>query len=58
MSDLIDSDYVDRTRVGRRKAYSIRTELPISLPSQRDVRLGALLPARARAGRPEPLALG
>ena len=60
VSDLIDSGYVDRTRVGRRNAYSVRTELPISLPSQRDVHLGsllgALLPTRVRTGRRERLA--
>jgi hypothetical protein len=34
---------VTRTREGRRNTYAVRTDLPISLPTQRDVDLGTLL---------------
>ncbi len=43
VSDLIGTGYVDRTRSGRRNSYTVRTDLPIRLPSQRDVELHALL---------------
>jgi hypothetical protein len=43
VSDLINAGYVDRTRTGRRNTYAVRTDLPISLPSQRDIDLGSLL---------------
>ena len=43
VSDLIDAGYVDRARDGRRNTYTVRGDLPITLPSQRDVDLNALL---------------
>jgi len=43
VSDLIDTGYVERARTGRRNSYTINTELPVRLPSQRDVDLNALL---------------
>jgi hypothetical protein len=43
VADLIDSDYVLRERHGRRNAYTVRTDLSISLPDQRDIDLGSLL---------------
>jgi len=43
VSDLIEAGYVDRAREGRRNAYTVRGDLPISLPSQRDVDLNSLL---------------
>jgi predicted MarR family transcription regulator len=43
VADLIDGEYVTRTRNGRRNQYSVRTELPLALPNQRDVDLGSLL---------------
>jgi hypothetical protein len=53
VSDLIDAGYVDRKRVGRRNEYTVRLDLPISLPAQRDVDLESLLtvllPARPSA---------
>jgi DNA-binding Lrp family transcriptional regulator len=45
VSDLIDAGYLDRTRDGRRNAYTVRTDLPIALPSQRDIDLNSLLSA-------------
>ena len=41
--DLIAAEYVSRVRHGRRNAYTVRRELSISLPDQRDVDLGSLL---------------
>lgn len=43
VSDLIETGYVERTRTGRRNTYTVRTNLPIVLPSQRDIDLSALL---------------
>ena len=43
VGDLIDSGYLDRERVGRRNRYKIRSELPVSLPAQRDIDLNSLL---------------
>jgi hypothetical protein len=43
VADLIDNGYVERTRTGRRNSYTIRTDLPVALPAQRDVDLQSLL---------------
>jgi hypothetical protein len=43
VSDLIHAGYIDRTRNGRRNEYSVRTDLSVSLPNQRDIDLGSLL---------------
>ena len=43
VADLVDAGYVARERHGRRNAYTVATELPISLPDQRDIDLGSLL---------------
>lgn len=43
VSDLIGAGYVDRAREGRRNLYAIRGDLPITLPSQRDIELNSLL---------------
>jgi hypothetical protein len=50
VSDLITAGYVGRRRVGRRNEYSIRTDLRLSLPDQRDVELGSLLSVLMPAG--------
>ena len=43
VADLIAAEYVARERDGRRNAYTVRTDLSIGLPSQRDIDLGSLL---------------
>jgi DNA-binding IclR family transcriptional regulator len=43
VADLIDAGYVDRARDGRRNRYTVRLNLPITLPSQRDIDLNSLL---------------
>jgi hypothetical protein len=43
VADLIASEYVSRERDGRRNRYTVRTDLSINLPSQRDIDLGSLL---------------
>jgi predicted transcriptional regulator len=43
VSDLIHAGYIDRTRNGRRNEYSVRTDLSVRLPNQRDIDLGSLL---------------
>ncbi len=43
VADLIDHGYIERTRMGRRNTYTVRTDLPVALPAQRDVDLQSLL---------------
>jgi hypothetical protein len=43
VADLVDADYVSRERNGRRNAYTVRRDLSIALPDQRDIDLGSLL---------------
>src|ERR1700761_7370856 len=43
VADLARAGYIDRRREGRRNVYSIRTDLPLGLPIQRDVDIGALV---------------
>jgi hypothetical protein len=43
VADLIAAGYVDRARDGRRNRYTVRRNLPITLPSQRDIDLNSLL---------------
>ena len=53
VSDLIDAGYVARRRDGRRNEYSVRTDLPLALPNQRDVDLGSLLSVMLPSGTSE-----
>jgi hypothetical protein len=50
VADLIDAGYVTRRRDGRRNEYSVRVDLSVSLPNQRDVELGSLLNVLLPAG--------
>jgi hypothetical protein len=50
VSDLIAAGYVDRTRNGRRNEYTVRTDLSVTLPRQRDIDLGSLLNVLLPAG--------
>lgn len=50
VSDLINAGYVDRARTGRRNEYTVRTDLSVSLPNQRDIDLGSLLSVLLPAG--------
>ena len=43
VSDLIAAGYVDRIRKGRRNEYTVRTDLPVVLPNERDLDVGSLL---------------
>ena len=43
VADLIDQGYIDRARAGRRNTYTVRTDLPVALPMQRDIDLRSLL---------------
>ena len=42
VADLVEAGYIDRTRVGRRNEYAVRLDLPVALPSERDVDLNTL----------------
>jgi len=43
VTDLSKAGYVDLMREGRQNLYSIKTDLPLHLPFQRDVDIKALL---------------
>ena len=43
VADLIAAEYISRVRDGRRNRYTVRTDLSIGLPAQRDVDLGSLI---------------
>ena len=43
VADLVRAGYVDRERTGRRNLYSVRDDLPLGLPTQRDIDIGTLL---------------
>ena len=43
VTDLVRAGYIDRERDGRRNRYSVRTEVPLGLPIQRDIDIGSLL---------------
>ena len=43
VADLAKAGYVDREREGRRNVYTVRSEMPLGLPLQRDVDIGSLL---------------
>ena len=53
LADLVEAGYVSRRRDGRRNEYSVRTDLPLLLPNQRDVELGSLLNVLLPAGATE-----
>jgi DNA-binding MarR family transcriptional regulator len=43
VADLVAAGYVTRERNGRRNAYTVRPDLSVVLPAQRDIDLGSLL---------------
>jgi hypothetical protein len=43
VGDLVEAGYVTRTRVGRRNQYSVRTDLPLRHPLEREQVIGTLL---------------
>ncbi len=43
VADLAKAGYIDRTREGRRNVYSVNTDTPLGLPTQRDIDIGSLL---------------
>ena len=45
VADLVRAGYVHRQRDGRRNHYSVRTELPLTLPIPHDIQVGSLLAA-------------
>jgi predicted transcriptional regulator len=49
VSDLVGAGYLDRARDGRRNSYTVRLDLQVKLPNQRDVDLGALMKVLAPA---------
>lgn len=50
VADLIETGYVSRRRDGRRNEYSVRTDLRLALPNQRDIDIGSLLNVLLPAG--------
>lgn len=43
VADLVRAGYLERDREGRRNVYTVRSEMPLGLPLQRDVDIGSLL---------------
>ena len=43
VADLDKAGYIERERNGRRNLYTVRTRLPLGLPTQRDTDIGSLL---------------
>jgi hypothetical protein len=43
VADLVRAGYIDRERDGRRNLYTVRSDMPLGLPIQRDIDLGSLL---------------
>ena len=43
VADLARAGYIEREREGRRNLYSVRTDIPLGLPIQRDIDIGSLL---------------
>ena len=43
VNDLVEAQYLTRTRLGRRNHYGVRTEMPLRHPLLRDVQVGELL---------------
>ena len=43
VADLVRAGYLERAREGRRNVYTVRSEMPLGLPLQRDVDIGSLL---------------
>ena len=43
VADLVKAGYIKRQREGRRNLYSVRTDIPLGLPIQRDIDIGSLL---------------
>jgi DNA-binding MarR family transcriptional regulator len=43
VAELAEAGYIDRERNGRRNLYSVKTHMPVGLPTQRDIDIEALL---------------
>ena len=43
VADLARAGYIDREREGRRNLYTVRSDVPLGLPIQRDIDIGSLL---------------
>ena len=43
VADLANAGYIDRTRIGRRNLYTVKTDAPLGLPVQRDIDIGSLI---------------
>ncbi len=52
VADLAKAGYIERERDGRRNLYSVGRHLPLGLPIQRDIDIGALLAILPEPGGP------
>lgn len=43
VADLAEAGYIERMRDGRRNNYTVRSDMPLGLPLQRDLDIGTLL---------------
>jgi DNA-binding transcriptional ArsR family regulator len=53
VADLVRAGYIEREREGRRNLYSVRTDIPLGLPIQRDIDIGSLLAILVAEDEPE-----
>jgi DNA-binding MarR family transcriptional regulator len=45
VAELIEEGFVVRSRDGRRNRYAVRSDAPVTVPSKREVEVGALISA-------------
>jgi DNA-binding MarR family transcriptional regulator len=50
VAELVENNYVDRSREGRRNYYTVREDRRLALPTPRDIDVGSLLNALAPTG--------
>jgi DNA-binding transcriptional ArsR family regulator len=43
VAELADAGYIDREREGRRNIYTVKTHMPVGLPTPRDIDIESLL---------------
>ena len=43
VAELAEAGYIDRQRRGRRNLYNVKANMPVGLPTQRDIDIEALL---------------
>jgi DNA-binding IclR family transcriptional regulator len=58
VADLVNAEYVDRRREGRRNVYTVKPHVPLGLPTQRDINVASLLAILDRPNGTTPASTG